>query len=372
MGGSPRNPNPNPSHKLFRPCDYCGNSNAVIYCRADSAKLCFSCDREVHSTNQLFSKHTRSLICDSCDDSPATILCSTESSVFCQNCDWENHNLSLSSPHERRPLEGFTGCPSVTELLSILGLQDIGKKSLLLPQESVGDGFVGYEIEGLSDMFVWDAPSFVSLDDLISSSPSSHNYRAMEVPPLPKNRKAACGRHREEILNQLREMTKSEPYDPEEYIPPANLSTGFDCDVKADIVSSNEWLRESSEPMHQVVPVDTSFKAHTEEISLKHSVSSAGEPHTQCNNGGTPSESLNHCNNGGTPSEYLKSETLSTTPKAVPSPYELASQERDSALLRYKQKKKTRRYDKHIRYESRKVRAESRTRVKGRFAKIEH
>jgi hypothetical protein len=107
---------------------------------------------------------------------------------------------------------------------------------------------------------------------------------------------------------------------------------------------SFQWLRESSEPMHQVVPVDTSFKAHTEEISLKHSVSSAGEPHTQCNNGGTPSESLNHCNNGGTPSEYLKSETLSTTPKAVPSPYELASQERDSALLRYKQKKKTRRY----------------------------
>jgi len=29
------------------------------------------------------------------------------------------------------------------------------------------------------------------------------------------------------------------------------------------------------------------------------------------------------------------------------------------------------RYDKHIRYESRKVRAESRVRVKGRFAKME-
>ena len=35
-------------------------------------------------------------------------------------------------------------------------------------------------------------------------------------------------------------MTKSEPYDPEEYIPPANLSASFDCDVKADIVPSNE------------------------------------------------------------------------------------------------------------------------------------
>lgn len=30
------------------------------------------------------------------------------------------------------------------------------------------------------------------------------------------------------------------------------------------------------------------------------------------------------------------------------------------------------RYDKHIRYESRRLRAESRTRIKGRFAKMDH
>lgn len=182
MGGSNKNEQESP--QKTRPCDYCNNSTALLYCRADSAKLCFSCDREVHSTNQLFSKHTRSLICDSCNDSPATILCSTESSVFCQNCDWENHNLSLSSPHERRPLEGFNGCPSVNELLSIVGLHDVEKKSLLLSEESVADGFLSCEIDGFSDdLFVWDAPSFVSFDDLISTS---HSYSAMEVPPLPK------------------------------------------------------------------------------------------------------------------------------------------------------------------------------------------
>lgn len=173
-----------------RPCDYCGHTTALLYCRADSAKLCFSCDREVHSTNQLFSKHTRFLLCDICDDSPATIFCSTESSVLCQNCDWEKHNFSVPSVHERRPLEGFTGCPCVTELLAIVGFEDIGKKSLLSSPEKSGvgggDGFVGYEIEGISDLFVWDVPSVVSLDDLISSSASSHNYHAMEVPPLPK------------------------------------------------------------------------------------------------------------------------------------------------------------------------------------------
>ena len=174
--------------KPARPCDYCGHSTAVLYCRADSAKLCFSCDREVHSTNQLFSKHTRTLLCDACDDSPATILCSTDTSVLCQNCDWEKHNPALSdSLHQRRPLEGFTGCPSVSELLSVVGFGDLSKKSLLSsPQGSAADGFLGCEIEGLSDFFVWDAPSVVTLDDLICSSASSHSFQAMEVPPLPK------------------------------------------------------------------------------------------------------------------------------------------------------------------------------------------
>nr|AFK33511.1 unknown [Lotus japonicus] len=42
---------------------------------------------------------------------------------------------------------------------------------------------------------------------------------------------------------------------------------------------------------------------------------------------------------------------------------------RGNAMLRYKEKKKTRRYDKHIRYESRKAMADTRKRVRGRFVK---
>lgn len=48
---------------------------------------------------------------------------------------------------------------------------------------------------------------------------------------------------------------------------------------------------------------------------------------------------------------------------------DLLAQNRDNAMLRYKEKKKTRRYEKHIRYESRKARADTRKRVKGRFVK---
>lgn len=163
-------------------CDYCNDSTALLYCRADSAKLCFSCDREVHSANQLFNKHTRSQLCDVCGNSPCSIFCSTESSVLCQNCDWERHNFSLSSVHERRPLEGFSGCPSVTELLTIFGFEDVDKKALILSAES-GDG--GFGFDGFSDFLVWDTHSFISLDDLIVTN-SDHNLQATGISPLPK------------------------------------------------------------------------------------------------------------------------------------------------------------------------------------------
>ncbi|KAJ7525581.1 hypothetical protein O6H91_17G057500 [Diphasiastrum complanatum] len=42
---------------------------------------------------------------------------------------------------------------------------------------------------------------------------------------------------------------------------------------------------------------------------------------------------------------------------------------RDNAMLRYIEKKKTRKFEKCIRYESRKARADTRKRVKGRFVK---
>lgn len=183
--------------KKKRVCDYCGVSMALLYCRADSAKLCFSCDKEVHSANQLFVKHTRSQLCDACDEAPASIFCSTESSVLCQNCDWERHNLSSATVHDRRPVEGFTGNPGLNELLAFVGFENLDKKGLVFSEESSGGGgdgggFDGSGLDeslglcdGFSDFLVWETPSVVSLDDLIVSNPG-HKFQAMGVPPLPK------------------------------------------------------------------------------------------------------------------------------------------------------------------------------------------
>ncbi|CAN0899047.1 Zinc finger protein CONSTANS-LIKE 13 [Linum grandiflorum] len=173
-----------------RLCDYCNQTTAVLYCRADSARLCLSCDREVHSTNQLFTKHTRCLLCDACDASPASIFCQTDRSVLCQNCDWENHNLSLSSLHNRRPIEGFTDCPSAAELVALLGFEDLGV--VITKKGFADDGFVGAVPDGsdlgdaYSDFLLWDSSPVGSFDDLIVSGDSAQNLKAMGVPPLPK------------------------------------------------------------------------------------------------------------------------------------------------------------------------------------------
>ncbi|KAF8074380.1 hypothetical protein N665_1107s0019 [Sinapis alba] len=313
-----------------RICDYCESSVALVYCKADSAKLCLACDNQVHVTNQLFSKHFRSLLCDSCDDSPSSVFCDTESSVLCQNCDWQHHTSS-SSLHSRRPLEGFSGSPSVTELLALVGLDDLTDKALFLPG-------------GSSEQT--PPPQIVSLNDLVTSGGSSHNYRAMDVPPLPKNRYATCGRQKEEMIRQLRELSRSEPSCLKYETLDAELdTTGFlFLEPGNDLFSSTfesqvKWFEDQQ---------------HEEDYY--------------------PYSDDNNVNRRGCTQQQQQESSSSVmvpvTTARLTTTHEINnSLERNSALSRYKAKKKSRRYEKHIRYESRKVRAESRTRIRGRFAK---
>lgn len=50
-------------------------------------------------------------------------------------------------------------------------------------------------------------------------------------------------------------------------------------------------------------------------------------------------------------------------------PPQLTQMDREARVLRYREKKKTRKFEKTIRYASRKAYAETRPRIKGRFAK---
>ncbi|KAH9553929.1 hypothetical protein CY35_08G038000 [Sphagnum magellanicum] len=131
-------------------CDFCGEGRATVYCRADSARLCLSCDRHVHGANALSRRHLRTLLCEGCNLRPSAVRCPEENNVaLCQSCDWDSHgrmrrrrnsgsnnsnrnssssaavvvaaSAASSQHHTRHPFDCFSGCPSAAELSILWG-----------------------------------------------------------------------------------------------------------------------------------------------------------------------------------------------------------------------------------------------------------
>lgn len=167
-----------PRRSMLVLCDFCNSKPAVLYCRADSAKLCLFCDQQVHSANALSLKHVRSQICDGCRAKPASFLCSTDNLMLCPDCDWDSHNTncSVSPLHERSRVDGFSGRPSVTELASLFGF-DLKPKDLM----NLIPGFSVYEqdLMNLEDFMVPNEDSSASSTMLSSVKLNHEVYRQL-------------------------------------------------------------------------------------------------------------------------------------------------------------------------------------------------
>ncbi|KAE8690649.1 B-box zinc finger protein 19 [Hibiscus syriacus] len=80
-------------------CDVCESAAAIIFCAADEAALCRSCDEKVHMCNKLASRHVRVGLadpsnvpgCDICENAPAFFYCEVDGSSLCLQCDMSVH-----------------------------------------------------------------------------------------------------------------------------------------------------------------------------------------------------------------------------------------------------------------------------------------
>ncbi|XP_010250574.1 PREDICTED: zinc finger protein CONSTANS-LIKE 14-like isoform X2 [Nelumbo nucifera] len=224
-----QNPNKSRATQSIILCDFCNEEIAVIYCRADSAKLCLFCDQHVHSANALSRKHLRSQICDNCSSQPVSVRCSTDHLVLCQDCDWDAHgSCSLSATHERCPVEGFSGCPSALELSSIWGFNLADKKhAMQLPQSQVSqmgsDNFMMFPNWGSLNSVVSDdswvyKSAAMTLQDLMLPSENGNSGTSMypsvpsaDIPLLSKKLSSSCGKQTQVIFKQLVELLKRDP-----------------------------------------------------------------------------------------------------------------------------------------------------------------
>lgn len=185
-----------------RPCDFCNQQIAVLYCRADTAKLCLFCDQLVHSANALSKKHLRSQICDNCGSEPVSIRCATDNLVLCQDCDWDAHgSCAVCGAHDRNPVEGFSGCPSASELASAWGFDIEAKKP---PQQPTFSEYPSWMSK--------DAPpsSILLQDFMVPSANNSGIFLPVTASARDVGRKQTptCGKQKQVIFKQLIELLK--------------------------------------------------------------------------------------------------------------------------------------------------------------------
>ncbi|KAJ8572229.1 hypothetical protein K7X08_008740 [Anisodus acutangulus] len=98
-------------------CDVCDKEEASVYCSADEATLCQSCDYQVHHANKLASKHIRfplihpsfkdSPPCDICQERRGLLFCKEDRAILCKECDLPIHTANEhTKKHNRFLLSG--------------------------------------------------------------------------------------------------------------------------------------------------------------------------------------------------------------------------------------------------------------------------
>ncbi|KAF5459539.1 hypothetical protein F2P56_023475 [Juglans regia] len=314
-------------------CDFCGDQNSMVYCRSDAACLCLSCDRSVHSANALSKRHSRTLLCERCNSQPALVRCAQERVSLCQNCDWIGHGTSTStSTNKRQTINCYSGCPSAAELSSIW--------SFVLDSPSVGESTCEQEL-GLMSIMENNAKTALGHSENNTSQNISSSVELNTVHSLKKCN-VWVGSSRPHILDQ--------PAGSSNAFLPKGFSVGLanamqpTCSTAA---SADSMISSKTEPILCL----TTMQAHS---SLVFS----------CLTGESSARDYQDC---GASSILLMGEPPWCSPCPESS---VQSTNRGNAILRYKEKKKARKFEKRVRYASRKARADVRRRVKGRFVKV--
>ncbi|XP_022771635.1 zinc finger protein CONSTANS-LIKE 9-like [Durio zibethinus] len=394
-------------------CDFCGDQRPVVYCRSDAACLCLSCDRNVHSANALSKRHSRTLLCDRCNSQPAFVRCAEERASLCQNCDWMGHGTStLNLTHKRQTINCYSGCPSAAELSSIwpfflqspsagestceqeLGLMSIsenmgrtswGPIENTISQNSTGvaevdddhnaDGGSGWggssSIPELRSARLLDRPAGstdTSLPKLycpqtkypgLSEDDLYDDFNMDEVDLNLENYEELFGvtlNHSEELFENGGIDSLFESKD----MPAADSN----CQGAVAAEGSSVGLVNAIHPTcSNAASVDSMMSNKTDSILYF----TARKAHSSLSFSGLTGESsagdIQDC---GASSMLLVGEP-SWCPPCTESSFPSAT--RSNAVMRYKEKKKTRKFEKQVRYASRKARADVRKRVKGRFVK---
>ncbi|KAL6189066.1 hypothetical protein ACLB2K_040456 [Fragaria x ananassa] len=310
-----------------KPCDTCMSSPAAVFCRADSAYLCLACDSKIHCANKLASRHQRVWMCEVCEQGPAAVTCKADAAALCVTCDADIHSANpLAHRHERFPVEPFLdSAESIAKSTSssfndaVSTIKNDDADSLLIPNLNFTSKFVD-ALDIKPDMYF---PEMESLLEFDYPNPIENSSSGMDsvVPVQP------------------------EPIPPPPVLHQPSHESCFDIDFCRNKLSSS-----FSYPAQSISQSVSSSSLDMGVVPDGNSFSDISYPFiANVNQNGMDS---------GVPA-----------PATVSQATQLTGVDRVARVMRYREKRKNRKFQKTIRYASRKAYAETRPRIKGRFAK---
>ncbi|XP_020110666.1 zinc finger protein CONSTANS-LIKE 5-like [Ananas comosus] len=341
-----------------RPCDSCrGAAPAVLYCHVDAAFLCGACDSRIHgggggggggnpninynNTNKEITPlqqhqqrerqrqrqqrpHERVWLCEVCEQAPASVTCKADAAALCDGCDADIHSANpLARRHHRLPVAPFLG-----------------------PLSAAPKPF--------------------------PSSSSSSAAAAGGIIPFEEEEEHEHGHghghgHAKEEEEEEEEVEETEAEAASWLLPePTAKEALLPADMVGAVAGEDLFFADypyldlnyavPPPPQPPILAADSGFQDAVTDLGA--ATAAAGSKHSY---GAYPDHSLNHS---------MSSSEAAVVPDATAQGKDRTVQmDREARVMRYREKRKNRRFEKTIRYASRKAYAETRPRIKGRFAK---
>ncbi|VAI35285.1 hypothetical protein VPH35_091722 [Triticum aestivum] len=336
-------------------CSNCVTERAVVFCFADGARLCLECDGAVHGASELASLHSRAPLCDGCCAAPAALRCQigAQRATLCTDCaDGRADGRGGASL-----VEVYTGCPAPAEVLRTLSV-DAPSSS----QQDFDAWLADNLPQILQDVQICDASGTTTIVG-DQRGPNSSSFVcddwnngcsttcAPQCSVLENTNGVLVGHHL---------AGPSLTFEQQQQLPPSicHISSSYNPSTLScqPAMTSTTLLQSMGNDHHPSLLLDD-FPTFYPALPL------ISPP--------PPPENGTDCHHANRPSQMLTADEQAAVAhhQQDPSTISKKREERDRAKQRYNEKKKNRKFCKQIMYASRKARADTRKRVKGRFAK---
>lgn len=311
-------------------------------------------------------------MCEACERAPAAFICKADAASLCTTCDADIHSANpLARRHHRVPVMPIPG--------SLYGPQAADQGSMMSMGADTEAGFLSQEAEDTLDEEEEDeAASWLLFNPPAKNSQNQNSTNGFflggegvdEYLDLVEYNSCQDNQFSSDQLQYNNHQFSNVQYNNQQQqcytVPQKSYGGETDSVVPVQCGKAKNHQLPQQKFQHQKFQIgmeyETSNTGYAYPASLSHSVSMSS-----MDVGVVPESTMSDVSISHPRPPKGTIDLFSSPPVQMPT--QLTPMDREARVLRYREKKKTRRFEKTIRYASRKAYAEMRPRIKGRFAK---